>query len=96
MTQSQDYDFSWQKKTALFLISQNISLFGSSVVAFTIVWYITLETSSLGSFGIEWALMLDVYTALLALVIFSFLIVSVVLLIVVGIWYWFTDRTRLN
>lgn len=46
MTQSLDHNLSWQKRTALFLISQNISLFGSSVVAFTIVWYITLETSS--------------------------------------------------
>jgi len=30
----------------LFLISQNISLFGSSVVVFAIIWHITLETSS--------------------------------------------------
>lgn len=36
----------WMKKAALFLVSQNISLFGSSVVGFAIVWYITLETSS--------------------------------------------------
>ncbi|MGI6575610.1 MAG: MFS transporter [bacterium] len=34
------------KKIALFLISQNISLFGSTVVSFAIIWYITLETSS--------------------------------------------------
>jgi len=34
------------KKVALFLLSQNISLFGSSVVGFAIVWHITLETSS--------------------------------------------------
>jgi DHA3 family macrolide efflux protein-like MFS transporter len=34
------------KKIVLFLISQNISLFGSSVVSFSIIWYITLETSS--------------------------------------------------
>lgn len=46
MSQSLNHDLSCQKKTALFLISQNISLFGSSVVAFTIIWYITLETSS--------------------------------------------------
>lgn len=37
---------SWRKKIALFLISQNLSLFGSSVVSFSIIWYITLETSS--------------------------------------------------
>jgi len=30
----------------LFLASQNVSLFGSSVVGFAIIWYITLETSS--------------------------------------------------
>ncbi|HOZ19728.1 MAG: enterobactin exporter EntS [Bacteroidetes bacterium ADurb.Bin139] len=34
------------KKIALFLLSQNISLFGSSVVGFAIIWHITLETSS--------------------------------------------------
>jgi DHA3 family macrolide efflux protein-like MFS transporter len=34
------------KKVALFLLSQNISLFGSSVVGFAIIWHITLETSS--------------------------------------------------
>lgn len=34
------------KKIALFLISQNVSLFGSAVVGFSIIWYITLETSS--------------------------------------------------
>jgi DHA3 family macrolide efflux protein-like MFS transporter len=36
----------WKKQIALFLISQNISLFGSSVVSFAIIWYITLQTSS--------------------------------------------------
>lgn len=36
----------WKKKGILFLVSQNISLFGSSVVSFAITWYITLETSS--------------------------------------------------
>ncbi len=34
------------KKVGLFLLSQNISLFGSSVVGFAIIWHITLETSS--------------------------------------------------
>ncbi len=37
---------SWVRKTAIFLISQTVSLFGSSVVGFSIVWHITLETSS--------------------------------------------------
>lgn len=36
----------FNKQIVLFLISQNISLFGSSVVAFAIIWHITLETSS--------------------------------------------------
>lgn len=36
----------FNKKIALFLISQNISLFGSAVVGYAIIWYITLETSS--------------------------------------------------
>ncbi len=36
----------WKKRTALFLLSQNLSLFGSSVVGFAIVWHITLKTSS--------------------------------------------------
>ena len=30
----------------LFLISQNLSIFGSSVVAYSIIWYVTLQTSS--------------------------------------------------
>jgi DHA3 family macrolide efflux protein-like MFS transporter len=37
---------SWKKEAALFLISQNVSFFGSSVVGFSIIWYITLQTSS--------------------------------------------------
>ncbi len=36
----------WKKRAGLFLTSQNISLFGSSVVAFAIIWHITLTTSS--------------------------------------------------
>ena len=39
-------DSQWKKRVGLFLLSQNVSLFGSSVVAFAIIWYITLETSS--------------------------------------------------
>lgn len=30
----------------LFLVSQNLSIFGSSVVAYSIIWYVTLKTSS--------------------------------------------------
>ncbi|WP_031514056.1 MFS transporter [Desulfofalx alkaliphila] len=36
----------WLRQIILFLASQNISLFGSSVVSFAIIWHITLETSS--------------------------------------------------
>jgi len=36
----------FSKKVVLFLVSQNLSLFGSSVVGFSIIWHITLETSS--------------------------------------------------
>jgi len=36
----------WKKRTTVFLVSQGISLFGSSMVNFAIVWYVTLETSS--------------------------------------------------
>ncbi|MGI6004974.1 MAG: MFS transporter [Christensenellales bacterium] len=36
----------WKKQIGLFLLSQNVSLFGSSVVGFAIIWHITLTTSS--------------------------------------------------
>lgn len=36
----------WKKKTITFLISQGVTLFGSSLVQFAIVWYVTLKTSS--------------------------------------------------
>lgn len=36
----------YKKKAVLFLTSQGITLFGSSVVQFAIVWYVTLKTSS--------------------------------------------------
>jgi DHA3 family macrolide efflux protein-like MFS transporter len=41
----QDYS-DWKKKTALFLSSQSLSLFGSMLVQFAIIWYITLSTQS--------------------------------------------------
>jgi len=41
-----DDSSSWKKKIVLFLLSQNVSLFGSSVVGFAIIWHITLQTSS--------------------------------------------------
>lgn len=36
----------WKKNTVLFLASQTISLFGSSLVQYAITWYIALETRS--------------------------------------------------
>jgi len=36
----------WKQKTAIFLSSQTLSLFGSSLVQYAIIWYITLETKS--------------------------------------------------
>ena len=45
-TQAQPQDTSWRRRAGLFLVAQNISLFGSSVVAFAIIWHITLTTSS--------------------------------------------------
>jgi DHA3 family macrolide efflux protein-like MFS transporter len=38
--------YKWKKIFALFIISQAISLFGSSLVQYAITWYITLETNS--------------------------------------------------
>jgi DHA3 family macrolide efflux protein-like MFS transporter len=36
----------WKKKVVLFLLSQTISLFGSSLVQYAIMWHITLTTQS--------------------------------------------------
>ncbi len=36
----------WVRKTVLFLTSQTLSLFGSSLVQYAIIWYITLTTQS--------------------------------------------------
>lgn len=36
----------WQRNTALFLTSQTISLFGSSLVQYAILWHITMKTQS--------------------------------------------------
>ena len=36
----------WKKNITLFLGSQTISLFGSSLVQYAIMWYITLNTQS--------------------------------------------------
>lgn len=36
----------WQRRTVLFLAGQTVSLFGSSLVQYAIIWHITLSTSS--------------------------------------------------
>ena len=36
----------WKKKTAIFLSSQSLSLFGSMLVQYAIIWHITLTTQS--------------------------------------------------
>ena len=36
----------WKKKVAVFLISQTVSLLGSMLVGYTIMWYITIGTQS--------------------------------------------------
>ncbi len=36
----------WKKRTILFLISQCVTLFGSTLVQMAIVWYVTMQTSS--------------------------------------------------
>jgi DHA3 family macrolide efflux protein-like MFS transporter len=39
-------DINWQKNTTLFLIGQAVTLFGSMIVQYAILWHITLETQS--------------------------------------------------
>ncbi|MDR2767529.1 MAG: MFS transporter [Treponema sp.] len=39
-------EISWKKNTALFLSGQALSIFGSMVVQYAILWHITLETQS--------------------------------------------------
>lgn len=36
----------WKRNVALFMIGQGITIFGSSLVSFAVVWHITLETQS--------------------------------------------------
>jgi len=45
MNQTQN---NWKSKTMLFLASQCITLFGSMIVQMSIIWYVTLKTSSGG------------------------------------------------
>ena len=41
-----DSNAAWKRNTALFLVSQGVTLFGSSLVQFAMVWYVTKVTSS--------------------------------------------------
>ncbi|MGN1350135.1 MAG: MFS transporter, partial [Anaerovoracaceae bacterium] len=36
----------WKRQAALFLISQCITLFGSTLVQMAVIWYVTIQTSS--------------------------------------------------
>lgn len=45
-TNGEDMNRNWKKDIILFLTSQTISLFGSSLVQYAIMWYITLKTQS--------------------------------------------------
>lgn len=38
----------YKKKAVLFLESQGITLFGSSLAQFALIWYVTGQTSSVG------------------------------------------------
>lgn len=42
----QSNDHAWKRTIALFFIGQSLSLFGSSIVQFAVMWYLTLETGS--------------------------------------------------
>ena len=39
-------ELNWKKNTALFIIGQTITIFGSSIVQYAILWHITLSTQS--------------------------------------------------
>lgn len=70
----------WKKQISLFLSAQTISLFGSSLVQYAILWYITLTTSS----GIM--VMLSVAFGFVPQIIISFF---------AGVWIDRYDRKKL-
>ena len=70
----------WQKQITLFLSAQTISLFGSAIVQYAIIWHITLTTSS-GS-----ALMLSTICGFLPQIVISFF---------AGVWVDRYDRKKL-
>ena len=44
--QSENFQDGWKSRAVLFLVSQCITLFGSTLVQMAVVWYVTLETGS--------------------------------------------------
>jgi DHA3 family macrolide efflux protein-like MFS transporter len=46
LNQESENSEGWKKKTALFLSSQSLSMFGSMLVQYAIIWYVTLTTQS--------------------------------------------------
>lgn len=44
--QSENFQDGWRSRAVLFLVSQCITLFGSTLVQMAVVWYVTLETGS--------------------------------------------------
>ena len=61
----------WQRKAVLFLTSQMISIFGSSVVSYAVIWYITLETSS---------------ASLMTLLIICAFLPQILISLIAGVW----------
>jgi DHA3 family macrolide efflux protein-like MFS transporter len=41
-----DFPFNWKRQITIFLLGQNISLFGSALVQYAIMWHITMTTQS--------------------------------------------------
>lgn len=77
---SEKHDQSWKQKVTIFILSQTISILGSSIVGFVIVWYITLETSS---------------GTLMTLSILSTFLPSIVISPIAGVWADRYNRKRL-
>ena len=77
---SEKHDQSWKQKATIFILSQTISILGSSIVGFVIVWYITLETSS---------------GTLMTLSILSTFLPSIVISPIAGVWADRYNRKRL-
>lgn len=77
---SEKHDQPWKQKATIFILSQTISILGSSIVGFVIVWYITLETSS---------------GTLMTLSILSTFLPSIVISPIAGVWADRYNRKRL-